>query len=115
MKKVVLAGAAIALIVLVIWFNRGGYDPALAIGEAALKTAGPDVSALVDVAEALEDSCAKNSHGMSEEECVQTIRAKKERCAQRTAEKYPGKLSSTEKLGAAVGDFVGCLFPKQGQ
>jgi hypothetical protein len=115
MKKVTIAIAALGIVILVALFSKGGNNAALAVGEAALKTAGPDVSKLIDMAETLEESCAKNSHGMSQEECVQTVRTRKEACAQKTAEMYPGKMDSTEKMGATISSFVLCIFPKQGQ
>ena len=83
------------------------------IYEIAAKISGIDVSAFDELPERLEKVCARNKYGLTEEQCVLAVRSRKEVCAQRTAQEYPGTLSDVNRMQAAVKTYVDCIFEKQ--
>ncbi len=83
------------------------------IYETAAKISGIDVSAFDELPERLERACARNKYGLTEEQCVLAIRARKEVCAQGTAQEYPGPLSDANRMQSAVKYYLSCIFEKQ--
>jgi hypothetical protein len=83
-----------------------------AVANAVLSAADMDVSALAGVTDKLEGACARNKYGLSEEECVEAIRTRKDACMQQTARQFPGQLSDVSRMQEVVGSYVGCIFEK---
>jgi hypothetical protein len=88
-------------------------DSGKAIYETAASISGIDASALDALPERLEKSCARNKFGLTEEQCIAALRTRHAACAQQTAQKFPGQLSTADGMQATVNHYVGCVF--QGQ
>jgi hypothetical protein len=84
--------------------------PAKAPERIAPKTAGLDVSALARVTERLIANCANNQNGLTEQECVQTINARKDLCRQLTVQTYPEQPSSLDGMQVVISSHTDCLF-----
>jgi len=81
-----------------------------AVMDAALKASDADVSMLKDLSGRLEGKCAHNKYGLSEQECIDKLRARGDQCADRTARRYPGQLNDTGRVEVVMRDYVGCIF-----
>lgn len=92
--------------------NAPGNSSVEVAANAVLGAAELDVSALSGITEKLEGACARNKYGLSEEECVETIRTRKDACMQQTARQFPGQLSDLSRMQEVVGSYVGCIFEK---
>lgn len=92
--------------------NAPGNSPVETAANTVLSAAEMDVSALSGVTDKLEGACARNKYGLSEEECVATIRTRKDACMQQTAHQFPGQLSDLSRMQEVVGSYVGCIFEK---
>jgi len=120
-KHVALLIALVCAVFLVVKLSAGGnYDEVAEsdqtgerIFEAAAKTSGLDVSVLEDIPERLTKACARNKYGLTESQCVEAIESRKDLCTKKTAELFPGKISTTDRMKEVVGSYVGCVFQRQ--
>ena len=124
MRKI-LAVVVIALIAGVGYIRlsgHGGKDgvgantPGNSVGDAVVNTALSvselNVSALSGITDKLEEACARNRYGLSEEECVEAIETRKDACMQQTARRFPGQLSNVSRMQEVVGSYVDCIFER---
>lgn len=87
-----------------------------AVGKAVLETAlqvtPMDATMLSEITESLERACesGKNKFGLSAEQCSQRLHERKDICVQQTAQKYPGQMSSADRMQEVLSSHVDCLF-----
>lgn len=120
-KHIALLIALVCAVILVVQLTTGGEDSELAesnrtgerIFEAAAKTSGLDVSVLEDIPERLAKACARNKYGLTEGQCVEAIETRKDLCASKTAELFPGKIGTADRMKEVVGSYVACVFQRQ--
>lgn len=83
-----------------------------AVANAALQVSEMDANVFSRISVKLEGSCYRNRFDLSEDECIQTIRSRKDICTQDTVAKYPGQFANVERMQAATTSYVNCLFQK---
>jgi len=76
----------------------------------ALQVSGLDVSALENISENLQSTCAKNKYELTEAECVQAIKDHKDNCMRLITEKFPEQLVDSDHKQMIIANYVDCLF-----
>lgn len=82
-----------------------------AILDSLLQNAEVDARFLTSSADELESLCARNPRGLSESECIATIRARQAPCSDQTVAAYPGRITSNQQMDVVIRHFVACLLP----
>lgn len=85
-------------------------DPGRAFADAAIAVSGVDGTLLHSLSGRLERSCARNKYGLSESACIARFREREDRCAARTAQRFPGQIGDTGRMQELVQAYVACIF-----
>lgn len=87
-------------------------DPGTALANAAISASGVDGNLLHSLSGRLERSCARNKYGLSESACIARVREREDGCAAHTAQRFPGQIGNTDRMGMLVQAYVACIFEK---
>ncbi|MEW6762485.1 MAG: hypothetical protein AB1437_16820 [Pseudomonadota bacterium] len=85
-------------------------DPGLVLANAAISASGVDATLLHSLSGRLEQSCARNKYGLSESACIARVRERQDGCAAQTAQRFPGQIGNTDRMGMLVQAYVACIF-----
>jgi len=83
------------------------------IANAAFQMADMDSDRLLkNIGARVEKSCARNKYGLSEEACIDRLRARGDQGASQTAARFPGKVTDTGRMQQLVEAYAGCVFER---
>jgi hypothetical protein len=78
-----------------------------------LETTTVDAGLLNDIVDGIENKCDKGIRGLSENECIELIRTKRDVCIDKATEKFSGKIGNLDRAGEMGAFLGGCLFQKE--
>ena len=84
--------------------------PQKAAPVAPPRVANLDARVLASVNERVIATCANNTYGLTEMDCVQTVNARKDLCRQLTVQAYPEQPATLESMQIVIASHVNCLF-----